>query len=114
MTEKGAMARYEPKLDLDDIVEIDIHTHAEVSGRQPRDPCSILFDEQMAKYFKSAARPGIAEVAQYYRERVLFGTDYPVLAPDRWIADFAKLPIKDEVRPLIMRENAIRLLKLRR
>ena len=43
----------------------------------------------------------------------VFGTDYPVLDPDRWIRDFEALPIKPEVRPLIMKENAIRMLKLR-
>ncbi|MDE3116123.1 MAG: amidohydrolase [Pseudomonadota bacterium] len=72
------MARYEPRLNLDEIVAIDVHTHAEVSGRQPRDPCSILFDEQMAKYFKTAARPTIAEVAQYYRERKMAAVIFPV------------------------------------
>ena len=46
------------------------------------------------------------------KHKVLFGTDYPLLAPDRWIADFAKLDIRPEVRPLIMKENAVRLLKL--
>jgi len=46
------------------------------------------------------------------KEKVLFGTDYPVLSPDRWLADFAKLPIKDEVRPLILKQNAARLLGL--
>lgn len=44
------------------------------------------------------------------RTKVLFDSDYPVIPPDRWIADFEKLPIKADVRPLIMRENAIRLL----
>ena len=46
------------------------------------------------------------------KERILFGSDYPVITPDRWIADFEKLDIKPEVRPLIMKENAIRLLGL--
>jgi predicted TIM-barrel fold metal-dependent hydrolase len=46
------------------------------------------------------------------KEKVLFGTDYPLLTPDRWLADFAKLPIKDEVRPLILKWNAARLLGL--
>jgi uncharacterized protein len=46
------------------------------------------------------------------KEKVLFGTDYPLLSPDRWLADFAKLPIKDEVRPLILKQNAARLLGL--
>jgi predicted TIM-barrel fold metal-dependent hydrolase len=43
---------------------------------------------------------------------VLFGSDFPVLTPDRWIADFEKIPIKPEVRPLIMKENAVKLLGL--
>ena len=34
----------------------------------------------------------------------------PVIDPDRWLADFDKLAIKPEVRPLIMKENAARLL----
>jgi predicted TIM-barrel fold metal-dependent hydrolase len=33
-----------------------------------------------------------------------------MIPPDRGIADFEKLAIKPEVRPLVMRENAIRLL----
>ena len=46
------------------------------------------------------------------RDKVLFGSDYPVLSPDRWIASFDDLDIKPEVRPLIMKENAIRVLGL--
>jgi predicted TIM-barrel fold metal-dependent hydrolase len=42
----------------------------------------------------------------------MFGSDYPLLTPDRWLADFAKLPIKDEVRPKILKQNAARLLGL--
>jgi hypothetical protein len=44
--------------------------------------------------------------------KMLFGSDYPLITPDRWLADFEKLPIRDEVKPLVLRENAIRLLKL--
>ena len=47
------------------------------------------------------------------KEKILFGSDYPVLAPERWMEEFEKLPIKPEVRPLILKENAARLLKLR-
>lgn len=46
------------------------------------------------------------------KDKVLFGSDYPLLTPDRWMADFEKIAIKDDVRPLILRENAIRLLGL--
>ena len=47
------------------------------------------------------------------RHKMLFGSDWPVILPERWIADFEKLDIKPEVRPLIMKENAIRLLGLK-
>jgi len=46
------------------------------------------------------------------KDRVLFGSDYPVIAPQKWVEEFEKLPIKPEVRPLIMKENAARLLQL--
>jgi len=48
------------------------------------------------------------------KKKVLFGSDYPVLTPDRWIADFEKIDIRPEVRPLILKENAIDLLGLRK
>jgi predicted TIM-barrel fold metal-dependent hydrolase len=73
------MAKYKPNLNLDKLVAIDVHTHAEVSSRAPRDPCSILLDEAKAKYFKESARPTIPEVAAYYRSRnmaaVIFTVD---------------------------------------
>jgi predicted TIM-barrel fold metal-dependent hydrolase len=46
------------------------------------------------------------------RDRVLFGSDYPFITPDRWLADFEQLEIKPEVRPLILKQNAMRLLGL--
>ena len=46
------------------------------------------------------------------KDRILFGSDYPVIAPEKWVEEFEKLPIKPEVRPLVMKENAARLLQL--
>jgi uncharacterized protein len=46
------------------------------------------------------------------RGKVLFGSDFPLLTPDRWLADFAEAPFRDEVRPLILKENAVALLGL--
>jgi hypothetical protein len=46
------------------------------------------------------------------KDKILFGSDYPVMSPERWLADFDKLAIKPEVRPLILKENARRLLRL--
>lgn len=46
------------------------------------------------------------------KRKVLFGSDYPLLTPERWIRDFEQLEIKDEVRPLVMKDNAVRALGL--
>jgi hypothetical protein len=46
------------------------------------------------------------------KKKMLFGSDYPLITPDRWLADFEKIAIKDEVRPLILKENAIQLFGL--
>jgi hypothetical protein len=59
-----------------------------------------------------------AQLLQYantqLRHKVLFGSDYPLITPDRWLADFAQAAFRDEVRPLILKENAIDLLGLSR
>ncbi|MEZ5667193.1 MAG: amidohydrolase family protein [Alphaproteobacteria bacterium] len=46
------------------------------------------------------------------KHKVLFGSDWPAITPDRWLADFADIAIRDEVRPLILKDNARRLLGL--
>ncbi|WP_113704189.1 amidohydrolase family protein [Nonomuraea lactucae] len=71
--------------------------HIDLSGWSPK-----YFPAQLVKYANSLLQ-----------EKVLFGSDYPLISPDRWLADFADLPIKDEVRPKILKQNAARLLGLR-
>jgi hypothetical protein len=46
------------------------------------------------------------------RDRVLFGSDWPLIAPDRWMHDFDQGGFRDEVKPLILKDNAVRLLRL--
>ena len=46
------------------------------------------------------------------RHKVLFGSDYPVISPDRWMTSFDELEIRPEVRPLILKDNAIAVLGL--
>jgi uncharacterized protein len=61
------------------------------------------------KYFS----PNLVQYANsLLKHKVLFGSDYPWITPDRWLADFAKIAIRDEVRPLILKENAARLFGL--
>jgi len=70
--------RYRSRLNFDALVAIDVHTHANVSGRAPRDPCAATFDAGMAKYFRTGKPPTIAEVAQYYRERKMAAVIFTV------------------------------------
>jgi len=46
------------------------------------------------------------------QDKVLFGTDYPLLTPERWLRDFEALDIKPGVRPKILKDNAVKLLRL--
>jgi hypothetical protein len=54
-------------LNFDDLVAIDVHTHAEVSCKQPHDDYRPELDEAFAKYFKSDRRLTIQETIDYYR-----------------------------------------------
>ena len=72
------MARYQPALKLSELVAIDMHTHASISQRMPRDPRNLVLDEAMAKYFRSRVPPTIPEVAQYYRERKMAAVIFTV------------------------------------
>jgi predicted TIM-barrel fold metal-dependent hydrolase len=63
------------------------------------------------KYFS----PTLVQYANtLLKHKVLFGSDYPFITPDRWMADFEKTAIREEVRPLILKENAVKLLGLAR
>src|SRR6202142_2967682 len=46
------------------------------------------------------------------REKMLFGSDFPLITPDRWLAAFEAPAIRDEGRPLVLKQNAARLLGL--
>jgi len=46
------------------------------------------------------------------KEKMLFGTDFPVLTPERWMADLAKTSVRKEVKPGLFKYNAARLLGL--
>ena len=47
-------------------------------------------------------------------DKVLFGTDFPLLTPQRWLRDFETLDLKPDVRPKILKDNAVALLRLDR
>jgi len=45
-------------------------------------------------------------------DKFLFGTDYPMLSPGRWLNDFEALRMSEDVRRMVLGENARRLLRL--
>ena len=74
------------------------NVYIDLSGWSPK-----YFPPQLVKYANSLLK-----------HKVLFGSDFPLISPDRWMKDFDALGMKDEVRPLVLKENAIRALGLRR
>ena len=48
----------------------------------------------------------------YLKSRVLFGSDFPLLTPDRWVRDAEQTALKPDVMPAILKDNAVRLLGL--
>jgi predicted TIM-barrel fold metal-dependent hydrolase len=84
----------------DEAISVALHkqqVYIDLSGWSPK-----YFPPQLVRYANTQLR-----------DRVLFGSDYPMITPDRWLADFEQAEFRDEVRPLILKENAIRLLGLR-
>ncbi|ROO86134.1 hypothetical protein EDD29_3697 [Actinocorallia herbida] len=83
----------------DEAISIATHkanVHIDLSGWSP-------------KYFP----PRLVQAAsRQLRHKVLFGSDFPLITPDRWLTDFAALDIKPDARPLILKDNAVRLLGL--
>lgn len=57
-----------------------------------------------------------AEVIHYANSiiphKALFGSDWPVLSPDRWLSEFDELDFKPASRQKILLDNAVRLLGL--
>jgi predicted TIM-barrel fold metal-dependent hydrolase len=84
----------------DEAISVALHkrqVYIDLSGWSPR-----YFPPELVRYANTLLK-----------DRVLFGSDYPMITPDRWLADFEQLDIRPEVRPLILKENAARLLGLR-
>ena len=61
------------------------------------------------KYFQ----PQIIQYANtQLKHKMLFGSDFPLILPDKWLSAARDAGFRDEVLPLIMKDNAARLLGL--
>ncbi|MBI4337648.1 MAG: amidohydrolase [Chloroflexi bacterium] len=54
----------------------------------------------------------VQEANTRLKDKVLFGSDYPFLPPDRWLKEFEQMDMREEVRPRFLKENAKRALGL--
>ncbi|MCH2530119.1 MAG: amidohydrolase family protein [Dehalococcoidia bacterium] len=54
----------------------------------------------------------ISEASGRLRKKILFGSDYPYISPVTWLEQFQELDIRDGSRPLILHDNAARILNL--
>jgi predicted TIM-barrel fold metal-dependent hydrolase len=80
----------------DEALAIAVHkaqVYIDLSGWSPK-----YFPPQLVQYANTLLR-----------KKVLFGTDFPLFTPERWIADLEKTEIRDSVKPDLMLHNAARL-----
>lgn len=61
------------------------------------------------KYFSDGL---VRATRSYLSHKMLFGSDFPALTPDRWLKDFATLEIAVDVERKVLIDNAARLLEL--
>jgi predicted TIM-barrel fold metal-dependent hydrolase len=61
------------------------------------------------KYFE----PKLVQAARtYLKDKMLFGSDFPAITPERWMKDYKRLEMPDEVTSRIHLDNAAKLLGL--
>ena len=51
----------------------------------------------------------VCQLGTLLRQEMLFGSDFPMITPDRWMASFEELDVRQEAKPLVFKENAARL-----
>ncbi|GAA2590786.1 amidohydrolase family protein [Microbacterium binotii] len=83
----------------DEAISVATHKHntwIDLSGWSPK-----YFPPQLVRAANS-----------FLKTRILFGSDFPLLTPDRWLRDVEQIEMKPEVMPGILKHNAARLLGL--
>lgn len=83
----------------DEAISVATHMHntwIDLSGWSPK-----YFPPQLVRAANS-----------FLKSRILFGSDFPLLTPDRWLRDVEQTDLKPEVMPGILLDNAARLLAL--
>src|SRR5205814_9393237 len=83
----------------DEAISVALHKQQvfiDLSGWSPK-----YFPPQLVQYSNTLLK-----------NKILFGSDFPLITPDRWLKDFEEAGFKNDVKPLILKQNAMRLLGL--
>ena len=56
--------------------------------------------------------PFVHYLNSYGRDKVMFGTDWPVIDPERAVAEVNELELRPESRQRLLRDNALRVFGL--
>jgi predicted TIM-barrel fold metal-dependent hydrolase len=83
----------------DEALSVALHkpqVHIDLSGWTPK-----RFPPQLVSYMKGPLK-----------NQMLFGSDYPLITPDRWIDDFGTLEVGEDLERMILHDNALVLLGL--
>lgn len=83
----------------DEALSVCLHkpqVYIDLSGWSPK-----YFPPQLVQYANTQLR-----------HKMLFGTDFPLITPERWMKDFEEAGFKDAVKPLILKDNAVKLFGL--
>ncbi|HUF95970.1 MAG TPA: amidohydrolase family protein [Acidimicrobiia bacterium] len=83
----------------DEALSVALHkpqVHIDLSGWTPK-----RFPPQLVQHMKGPLK-----------QQVLFGSDFPLITPDRWIKDFRTLGIDEEIERMILKDNAATLLRI--
>jgi predicted TIM-barrel fold metal-dependent hydrolase len=83
----------------DEALSVCLHkpnVYIDLSGWSPK-----YFQPQLVQYANTRLK-----------HKMLFGSDFPLITPDRWMQDFKEAGFRPEVQPLILKDNAAGMLGL--
>lgn len=101
-------------IDFPELTIIGIHigipwTDEMIAMAWKHDNVFIGVDAHAPKHWPDAI---VRYLDSYGRHKVMFGTDWPVIDPERAVAEIADLPIRAESRAMLMHDNARRVFRL--
>ncbi|MBT0962937.1 amidohydrolase family protein [Denitromonas iodatirespirans] len=83
----------------DEALSVCLHkpnVYIDLSGWSPK-----YFPPQLVQYANTRLQ-----------HKMLFGSDFPLITPERWMEDYEQAGFRPELKPLIFKENAARVLRL--